>query len=205
MQMAFRLGLILSLGLLTLLAGCAKRPHLMIDYNVPPAAAGQLKGQKVRLVVQDMRKNKTIMSPGAAQLFPDFENQYSLTWITPENQLQWSGEYPLTGLLAKVMEKRLAQLGVAVADHADPNTPRLTVTVTKLNLNQLGMMWYATLTCEAALTTASGHEAKETVTGSAERARVVGLKGADKLLSQIFSSVLNRIDIHKLFQNAKLI
>lgn len=205
MQKAYRLSLILSISLLTLLVSCASRHYLMIDYRVPASTSMQLNGQKVRLAIKDIRKNKTIMLPGASEVFPDFKNRYGLTLITSNNQRLWSGVYRLPDLLSKAIEKRLKQLGVAVVDGADSTAPRLTITLKKFNLDQQGVMWYTALTCEAALKSKDGHEAKETVTGKAERARVVGRKGADKLLSQIFTDALNRIDMVKLFKNAKLI
>lgn len=205
MQKAYRFGLIICIALLILLAGCARRHYLMIDYRVPQAMSTPLKGQKVRLAIKDVRKNNNIMSPGAAEIFPEFKDRYGLTLVTLNNQRTWSGVYRLTDLLSRAIKKRLELLGAEVVDHADSTFPLLTVSLKKLNLDQQGVMWYTALTCEAALKSKDGHEAKETVTGKAERARVVGRKGADKLLSQIFSDALNRIDMVKLFKNAKLI
>jgi hypothetical protein len=204
MQKRVRFSFIGAIGILVLLVSCAARAYLMVDYQVPMATQ-QLTGQTVRLIVKDMRTIKTVMSPGAAQLFSDFRDRYSLTWITPENQRILAGEYPLTDLFYNVFAKRLQQLGAAVTDDVTSDAARFTVTITKFNVNLLGVKWYASLTCEASLTPDGQLEAKETVTGSAERARIVGRKGADTVLSDIFSDVLNRIDIVNLFQKTKLI
>ncbi len=58
---------------------------------------------------------------------------------------------------------------------------------------------------EAGLSVNSQVVAKESVNGESERVRIIGRKGADDNLSSLFTEIINRLDIHKLFQQAKLI
>ncbi len=204
MQKTLHFGQTIAIAMLFLIAGCVGRAYLIVDYQVPESTP-QLADQTVRILIKDQRKIKSVLSPAAAEIFSDFEDRYSLAWITSDSQRVLAGEYQLNDLLYRTIEKRLIQLGAAVTSDADSTATPLTLTLTKLNVNQLGVKWYAAMTCEAKLTPANQYMAKETVSGSAERVRIVGRKGADMVLSQVFSDVLNRIDWVKLFQTAKLI
>jgi hypothetical protein len=50
----------------------------------------------------------------------------------------------------------------------------------------------------------TGNGLHETVVGNAERINIIGRKGADTVISEIFTDMLNRVDIVKLFAQAKL-
>jgi hypothetical protein len=47
--------------------------------------------------------------------------------------------------------------------------------------------------------------ASQTISGQAERLKVLGRRDADKVMGEIFSDVVNRLDVPRLFQQAGLI
>ena len=57
---------------------------------------------------------------------------------------------------------------------------------------------------EANLTKDSQIIARETVRGSAERVKIIGSREAEKVVGDLFSDILNRLDIEKLFEQAML-
>ena len=145
------------------------------------------------------------MEPRALRAFPDFRNRYSLAWIMPNRQRLLAGEHDLSELFKQIFKKRLERLGVNVVDDMDPSIPVFKVSMNTVRIKLIGVKWYATVSCTAGLVVNERRAAGETVTGNAERVRVIGRKGADIVLSNILSDVVNRIDIVKLFQQANLV
>ena len=96
-------------------------------------------------------------------------------------------------------------MGANVVHDKDPSIPIFNISMRKVRLKLIGVKWYASISCSAGLVVNNQRMASETVTGNAERVRVVGRKGADIVLGNIFTDVVNRIDIVKLFRQAKLI
>jgi hypothetical protein len=185
-------------------SGCAGRNYLIVDYQVP-TTSHELEGQIVRLQVEDARQSGSVLSPDAAYQFPEFSGTYSLAWILPSQERILAGEHQLLGLFKTVFEKRLAELGVSTVYTTDARVPLLTITLKQFSLDLQSHKWMADLSYDAVLTQPDHPIARENVHGSAERARIIGRKGADTVLSDIFSDVVNRLDFPKLFRNAKLI
>lgn len=187
-----------------LLAGCAGRAYLIVDYDLPPESQ-TLKGQTVMMVIRDLREDRTIFSATAGEQFPGFEDRYSLAWNTQDGTRVLVGEYDLENLFRQAFAKRLERLGVEVASASASYAPVFEVVLKKLKIDLRGRQWVADVVYEANLSRDSHLIAREKITGSAERLRVIGRKGADTVLSEIFSDIINRADIVKLFQQAKLI
>jgi uncharacterized lipoprotein YajG len=185
-------------------SGCAGRNYLIVDYQVP-ASSHELDGQIVRLKVEDARQSGSILSSDAAYQFPEFSGIYSLAWILPSQKRVLAGEHQLIELFKTVFEKRLAELGVSTVYTDDASVALLTITLKQFKLDLQNHKWMADLSYDAVLTQPDHPIAKENIHGSAERARIIGRKGADTVLSDIFSDVVNRLDFPKLFRNAKLI
>jgi hypothetical protein len=68
----------------------------------------------------------------------------------------------------------------------------------------IGQKWMADISYEASLTQDTQLVAREVVTGSAERLKVMGSGGAEKVIGEIFTDMINRLNIERLFQQAKL-
>lgn len=184
--------------------GCAGRTYLMVDYRVPTASE-QLKGQAVQLQIDDQRGTKTIFSRTAAGQFPAFNDRYSLAWIMPDKERILAGEYDLAALFRNSFEKRLALMDAVVSNDNTPQTPVLAIKLNKFTIDMQGRKWVANVSYQAVLTKPGHPVAKEQINGNAERVRVIGRKGADMVISEIFTDTVNRMDLQKLFQRAELI
>lgn len=189
--------------LLLLTSGCAHRPYLIVDYKVPPASE-LLAGQKARIEIKDARADDQIFTPAAAQEFPGFENRYSLSWVTDKERIA-AGEKSLSGLFEEAFKKRLEQMGATVLPMNSDNAPLFQVILQKMKIDLKDRKWMTAVVFEANLFMDNQLVARETVSGSAERVKIVGRKGADDTLSDIFTDIINRLDIVKLFQQAKLV
>ena len=189
---------------LAFLASCAGRSYLIVDYTLPPSDQ-VLQGQTVKMVIKDLRSDRKIFSPAAAQEFKGFKNLYSLAWKRADGQRVIVGEMNLETLFRKVFTKRLERMGVLVATNEQSQAPVFEIALEKFSVDLSGRKWIADVTYIASLSEDSHLIAREKVTGSAERLRIIGRKGADTVLSEIFTDIINKVDILKLFQQAKLI
>jgi hypothetical protein len=196
--------LFISLIFVAYFSGCAARTYLKVDYHVPEASQ-DLKGQVVHLRIRDQRPTGSILTADAAYQFPDFSGVYSLAWIMPDQQRILAGEHHLLELFKAAFEKRLAAFGGGTTDSSEAGTPVLTIALKQVILDLQNHKWKAEMNYDAVLSLAGHTTAKESIHGSAERARIIGSKGADTMLSEIFSDVVNRLDLHRLFRNARLI
>jgi hypothetical protein len=198
-----RIGLVVLLSVCCCLA-CAGRSYLIVDYAVPPATDA-LKGQTVRIAMVDDRGETAVLTPQAAARFTDFADRYSLAWVMPDKERILAGEHDLLTAMAETLKKRLTQMGAIVSLRSHPEIPVLTVSLTRMTVDLQGRKWIVDLSFEAVLGKASGAQARETVRGNAERVRVIGRKGADMVLSDIFSDATNRLDLVKMFKQAQLL
>ena len=196
--------LLISIFIIVSFSGCAARTYMEVDYHVPNASR-DLKGQVVHLKIIDQREAGSILSPNAAYQLPDFSGVYSLAWIMPDQQRILAGEHQLLELFETVFEKRLAALGGGTTDSTLEGIPVLTIALKKVTIDLKDREWKVDINYDAVLSVADHPAAKENIHGSAERVRIMGGKGAETVFSEIFSDIINRLDLIKLFRNARLI
>lgn len=196
--------LFISLMVAAFFSGCAARTYLLVDYQVPDASQ-DLKGQVVHLRVIDQRTAASTLTAEAGDQFPEFSGVYSLAWIMPDQRRILAGEHHLLELFETVFKKRLAALGGGTTDSTDVGTPVLTIVLKQISIDLQNHKWKADLNYDAVLSLKDSPKAKESIHGSAERVQIIGIKGADMMFSEIFTDVVNRLDLIKLFRNARLI
>lgn len=183
---------------------CTGRPYLIIDYRLPPETP-QLSGQAVRLEVKDQREDLHIFTPRARIEFRDFKERYSLAWITEDQSRVLAGEHDLQSLFAEAFAKRLQRLGVQVAPGHRQDTPVFEVELKTFKIDLQNHKWLADVGYVVNLSNDGQWVAHERIIGNAERVKIIGRKGADTVMSDIFTDMLNRVDIIKLFGQARLV
>lgn len=193
-----------ALAVALIFSGCSARTTLLVDYHVP-AMSNQLDGQRVSLAIKDARSDRRLFTAPAAKDFQAFRNSYDLTLVTPDQQRTLMGERDLQGLFLDVFGKRLEHLGAAVTADAQPDIPRLQILIKAFKIDLRDRKWIARASYEASLSIDNHLVARERVSGSAERVKIVGTKGADTILSEIFTEIINQLDIVKLFGQAKMV
>ena len=186
------------------LNACAGRPYLIVDYRIPDASQ-RLTGHTVRLNIKDLRQDTAILSATAAAEFEGFKNRYSLAWLNKDGSRILAGEHNLENLFREAFKKRLELLGATVTEDFESQAPVFEVVLRRFQIDLQNRTWFADVSYEANLSKDSQLIARENITGSAERLRIIGRKGADTVLSDIFSDILNKVNIIKLFAQAKLI
>lgn len=183
---------------------CANQSsYIDIDYRLP-AAAKTLEGRTVYLETRDLRADPNIFNAAAREKFKAFTGLFSLSIETGTNQSTVLGAYRLPQLFEMAMKQRLNRLGIETVSRPDANTPTFQLKINRFRIQLIGQKWQADVSYEASLTQDTQLVAREVVTGSAERMKIMGTGGADKVLGDIFTDMINRLDVERLFAQAKL-
>lgn len=185
------------------LISCAKRPYLVVDYKIV-AESDRLTGKLLRVQVKDLRLNPSIFTPAAAVKFPGFEDRYRLSRANPDNEKTLSDELDLEGLFYEAFAMRLQKMGVEIVPQDRDDAPLFQILINTLKIDLRDHKWVTSVSFEGNLSVDNQLVARETVSGEAERVKIVGTKGADDNFSDIFTEITNRLNIGKLFSQAKM-
>jgi hypothetical protein len=187
-----------------LLVGCATIPELKLLYQLPPPT-DRLKGQTVFLSIQDARGNKDIISEGAKEDFRGFTGDITLS-VARSNEAGFRmGPFNFDALMWEGFRRRLETHGITVSREPLPSGPGLQVMVQAFSLDRVDRNWVSTMSFEARLLERDRVLARQAVSGSAERAKILGKRDADKVMSEVFSDTVNRLDLDGLFSEAGLL
>ncbi len=187
----------------TLCFSCAKKSYIDVDYRLP-ATADSLTGRTVFIETRDLRSETEIFNKRAKENFEHFTGLFSLSLIMPDDQSKILGAYPLPKLFETALKQRLQKLGVAASTSPSPSIPVFQININQFHINLVGQKWMADISYEVSLTQDTQLVAREVVSGSAERLKVMGSGGAEKVIGEIFTDMINRLNIERLFQQAKL-
>ena len=200
---SMRLKITILLLVATLSFSCTKKSYIDVDYRLP-LAADTLAGRTVFIETRDLRSDMEIFNRRAKEKFGHFTGLFTLLLELPNSQQKVIGAYELPMLFEAALEQRLQKLGVGITDKPSPSVPLFQIRINQFHINLVGQKWMADISYEASLTQDTQLVAREVVTGSAERMRVMGSGGAEKVIGEIFTEMINRLNIERLFQQAKL-
>jgi hypothetical protein len=189
---------------MVLFGGCATIPELKLLYQLPPPT-DRLKGQTVFLSIQDARATKDIISEGAKEDYRGFTGNISLSLARSNEPGFKMGAFDFDGLMREGFRRRLETHGISVSLTQRTFGPELQVIVQAFNLDRIDRNWVSTMSYEARLLAGDRVLARQVVSGSAERAKILGKRDADKAMSEVFSDAVNRLDLDGLFGEAGLL
>jgi hypothetical protein len=182
---------------------CAKKTFIDIDYQLP-SVAETLTGRTVFVETRDTRNDTEIFNKRAKDKFEHFTGLFALSLAMPEDQHKVLGAYAVPMLFETALKQRLQALGVETAGEPSPDVPTFQISINQFSIHLIGQKWLADVSYEASLTQDTQLVAREVVTGSAERLKVMGRGGAEKVIGEIFTEMINRLNIERLFAQAKL-
>ena len=194
---------VLSVLLTVFVVSCAPIPELKVLYKLP-APSNDLKGKKVFLAVEDVRKTKELFGEGAKQEFGNYVGNISLS-VARYNETGFKiGPFPLPALVKEGFKKRLENAGIEVLSQPPHGEPQLLIAINRFLLDLVDRTWIAKMSYEAKLVRDEKTLAAQIIEGEAERVKVIGRKEADTVTGEIFTDMVNRLDLLRLFRQAKL-
>ena len=192
-----------ALVLLIFGGACSSKPFLIVHYQLP-SSSDALAGKSVSPVITDTRANKDFLSESARKSLREFEETYSLVVIKEDGSGNLLGIYQVDTLLYEVFNQKLTNLGMQVpSPNTDPEY-ELEIKLKEFKLDLAKRKWIVHMNYQASLLKNGSILALETVDGSAERLKVMGKSDAEKVLGELLSDMVNKLDLAKLFQQAQL-
>ena len=191
----------LTLLISLLMVSCATIPELQILYKLPPPSK-QLKGRSVALTVDDNRTSKTIPGKGAKEDFKGFSGNISLSAADYDGKEFKVGIFNVPGLMREAFKIKLENLGVEALPEKTSGKLELVIVLKEFSLDLDGWEWKANMSYEASLKKERSILATQIINGQAECYKLFGRDSADTLMGEIFTDMVNALDLSRLFKRA---
>jgi len=191
----------ISIALFFLMVSCASVPELNTHYQMP-FPSDQLKGKRVVLVIEDDRKTSDLLGSGAGAEFRRFTNKVTFSIARPGEAGFRLGSYDVPGMLKEAFKRRLESEGVLVGFNNESPDKLLIISINELLLDREGRMWKGRMAYEAKIVDDGRVSSRENISGRSEKARLVGRQGADEVMGEMVSDMVNRLDLVRLFKEA---
>ncbi|MEJ2643231.1 MAG: hypothetical protein P8010_27130 [Desulfosarcinaceae bacterium] len=189
--------LLVSFLVATTLVACGGRSYMNVVYQLPEAYKG-FPDQPVFLEVTDQRGEADIFTAEAKSAFRHFTGLFSLEVVGVNGSSQMAGAYDLAGLFEEALRERFRRQGVTLLDAPQADADRLVVTVETFRIDLKQHKWVADLGYAVALHKPSGTILTEKIRGNAERVKLMGKRDIEKVIGDIFSDSVNRLDLKRL-------
>jgi len=185
-----------------LVVACATKSYINVIYRLP-LSSYDLKGKKVFLEIKDVRSVKTIFSEKAKTKFKNFTGLFMFSLSEGGKKNFIVGAFDLPSLFKEAFSRRLENMGIEVLTEPKKTDPVIEIVMQNFLLDLVDRKWVAEISYEARLIKDNKLLATETISGNAERFKVFSQGDAEKVLGEIFTTVVNRLDFRKLFQQAE--
>jgi hypothetical protein len=197
----------LTLGicfLFALIVSCTKIPQVNVLYRLPPKKT-ELKDLKVFLSFEDQRANKDFLGPGAKADYKNFSENFSFSIATDTDQGFRIGVFDLPSLIMETFKRKLEYEGITILKEVGGEDAEMVIVLKEFLLDKVKWNWVFKMSYEAKLEKDGRMLARQTFTGQAEQFKLVGTKEADKIVGEIYTGLVNQLDVKRLFQQGGLI
>jgi uncharacterized lipoprotein YajG len=188
---------------LVLAAACASSNVLNVRYQLP-LPAGIPTTRTVTVAIVDERKSEAFLTASARNELAGFAGVYALTVTPAGGRGQLKGAYTLDSLFNEILRHRLESAGVKVAGPGAAADAEFRLTLSEFQLDFGDRKWTSTVAYRAQLTKNGAMLSQQSVTGSAERIFVTGKRDADRVVGDLLSDAVNKLDVALLFRQAGL-
>ena len=188
------------IGFLTI--ACAQKPYININYR-PLAPPDNFKNKNIYLDVKDARSDTAIFSKTAKPELENFTNLFALSLQKDKKDGVIVGVFGVLPLFKEAFSKRLENMGMNILTDYKETEPSIEIVLEKFLLDLVNRKWVVEISYEAIMKKENNVIFKESISGKAERVKVFAQKDAEKALSEIFTSLVNKLDIMKLVMQDK--
>jgi len=202
-QFVINTGMLWVLMLSFLLTSCASIPYISVNYRIPAGEAPS-KGLTVALVTLDERKTKEIIGPGAKNDYKNYAGDISYSLTKGSGSSFKIGVFDAPALLGEAMKAKLKNEGVLVVTDRRESDMLLEVGLKDFSLDLVKREWQFQMSYEVRLMREGRMLARQEIAGQAERAKILQRREADRVVTELFTDLVNRFDLERLFQKAGL-
>ena len=194
---------VLTLLFAMMAVSCSTTSYLKVSYQIPGNDAGPA-GKTVFLKITDTTKPNSFLGPNAKDPLKHFTGLFSVWVVGKLPKPALAGAYDVTGLFDTAFRERLTAAGVTIIDKPSAGVPTLLVALTTFRIDMDGRTWTTQLDYIASMRLDGAELTTQTVSGSAERVKIVGIGDAETLLGETVTTMVNRLDLNVLFSHPRL-
>jgi hypothetical protein len=114
------------------------------------------------------------------------------------------GTFDLPSLFKTAFSRRLENMGIEILTEPEKTEPVIEIDLQNFFLDLVDRKWVAQISYEARLIKDNNLLARETISGDLERYKLLPQGDVEKVLGEIFTTLVNKLDFQKLFQQAAL-
>lgn len=192
----------LALFISALFMACASKPFLKVQYQLPTPST-ELTGERLYIQISDKRDDTAFLSSNAQKSLKDFNDTYSLVVLRADGSGNLLGAYDLDSLWRELFKQRLQNEGVTVSSSNDNAKASLEIKIKTFKLDIVDRKWMLQMGYQASLSTGNALRARESVNGSAERLKLMGKSDAEKIMGELVSDMVNKLDLAQLLRQAQ--
>ena len=178
---------------------CASKSYIDVNYRLP-VASDDLKGKRIFLECRDIRSDKAIFGQNAQAEFKHFTGLFSLS-VNQGKKPFIAGAFDLPSLFKEAFTRRLENSGLDVITQKEKTIPVLEIVIKKFRLDLVDRKWVAAIKYDARLLKGDLLLVTKTISGDAERVKIIGQGDAEKVIGEIFTEIVNQLDFHKLLES----
>jgi len=178
---------------------CASKHFLVVNYQLPKEAE-TLREASVALVFKDSREDPAIVTKSAKMALKDFSGNFTLIVAQENKNDRLVGAFGLHSMIKQIFKHRLENAGIQVASAEESRQTVVEIILKTFKLDLVERKWVINMTYQANLLRQNRFIAGETITGSAERLRVVGSKDAEMIMGELITDVVNRLNLSEFFK-----
>ena len=187
------ISIILVVGVLS--SFCASRNFLTVNYQLPRESV-ELKDARVALRVKDVREDPRIVTPSAKKVLKNFTGHFTLIVAQENKDDRLVGAFSLSSMVREIFKHRLENAGVRIVTEEEIDVPIVEIVLKEFKLDLPNRNWVIQMNYQANLIKQGRVVGGETITGSAERLRVISGKNAEKIIGELVSDVVNRLNLN---------
>ena len=186
--------IILVVGFLS--SFCASKNFLTVNYQLPTESV-DLPDNRVALRVKDIREDTRIVTQSAKKALKNFTGHFALIVAQKNQKDTLVGAFSLDSMVREIFYQRLKNAGVQVVTEEDLGVPIVEIVLKEFKLDLVNRKWVITMSYQANLIKENRVVGGETITGSAERLRVISGKNAELIIGELVSDVVNRLNLNE--------
>ena len=174
---------------------CAAKNFLTVNYQLPRESV-ELKDARVALRVKDVREDPRIVTPSAKKVLKNFTGHFTLIVAQENKDDRLMGAFSLSSMVREIFKHRLENAGVRIVTEEEIDVPIVEIVLKEFKLDLPNRNWVIQMNYQANLIKQGRVVGGETITGSAERLRVISGKNAEKIIGELVSDVVNRLNLN---------
>jgi len=178
---------------------CASKNFLVINYQLPQEPEIPLEAS-VSLVFKDSREEPAIVTKSAKTALKNFSGNFTLIVAQENKNDRLVGAFGLHSMIKQIFKHRFENAGIEIASEEESRETVVEIILKVFNLDLVEHKWVINMTYQANLVRQNRFIAGETITGSAERLRVIGSKDAELIVGELITDVVNRLNLRELFK-----